>query len=474
MSLSVENLYLIGDDATRQGAYDLFVRQMQSAAPVHSVFFNNIGPVGGFDAAFVNPVAIALVCSAISRSSLYRFSATIDQPKADSFWATRLDGSGGISAGQANYRQLFGSAAYDGTSFAEYLPQGASWAASLAKMVTTNPFINTTMAKMMANDKDWRRRLNLVLYKLDRLDANTVQPVLATWRAAYPNENITIEWPNYNYISAFRFQGAMFLGEVNAAISVRTVQGLGRQTLYIWGNDVAEFERKEARALGLWTTVPAGNTMLCPPECPDSGCFAAGTPLHLADGTIPIQNVRVGDAVLSHGGRTSEHGHERVIVEFEAPQMLFGINDYDPFFVGAHPFLTPEGWKCINPNGARDQNPMLEFGTLAEGDVVYQLESTDPCRYREVKIERITSRAVPAGTRVYSVYLMGERTFHVHGFVVSTNYPMITAARLMQGFARLTPEERAVVAEAILPVMPMLTAAIGRFIEAPIRRALEQ
>ena len=53
------------------------------------------------------------------------------------------------------------------------------------------------------------------------------------------------------------------------------------------------------------------------------------------------------------------------------------------------------------------------------------------------------------------------------------NYPVITAKRLSDAFARLTASERKLIAKQLEPVMPLLVQSIGSFIEAPIRRSLE-
>ena len=48
----------------------------------------------------------------------------------------------------------------------------------------------------------------------------------------------------------------------------------------------------------------------------------------------------------------------------------------------------------------------------------------------------------------------------------------LTEARFAAGVARLSPEERRMLGKALVRALPILTEAIGSFVEAPIRRLL--
>jgi hypothetical protein len=482
--LSVQNLYELSDAPVRTAVTNLFMLQLQ-AAPSVSAFFTTTLPIYELpvEPDWVDDVASALVCSSIARSSLYSFGGTINQLAADACWAGLLadTNTDAITVSQALYDRLFWSnCAGDGQSFAAYGANASFWARSFAAQLSSPVFINETMLKLIGDDPNWLQILNLALYKLRRLDGALVDGVVGAWQNASPNAGIVQNWQTANYLPADMIEPDVFINQVNTAIAVETSHAarLGRvgATAIVHGEAVASFIQGKATALGLATGADPKNVAYCPTDCPSSGsCFVAGTTLHLADGsTIPIEQAGPGIDVLARNGLSSSHGPEHVVVELERDTLIYGFNELAPFFVGGHPFLTADGWKAVIADHAREQNPMLEFGTLSLGDTVYCIESTTPFAYRAVRISRITSSVLTAGSVVYSAFLMGERSFHVNGYCVMSNYPMITEGRLMAGLATLTPSERKALSRALGPVMPLLKRAVGDFVERPIRRALAQ
>lgn len=98
-----------------------------------------------------------------------------------------------------------------------------------------------------------------------------------------------------------------------------------------------------------------------------SSCFTAGTEVILADGSVqPIEMVRIGDQLLGYGGQfNSVLAYDRPLL---GKRRLFAFND-GPFFVTAeHPFLTEEGWKAIDPEATKRENPNLLVAKLEPGD----------------------------------------------------------------------------------------------------------
>src|SRR3972149_9489303 len=114
-----------------------------------------------------------------------------------------------------------------------------------------------------------------------------------------------------------------------------------------------------------------------------SACFAAGTPISTMTGPKAIEEVRVGDMVLTHRGR-----FRPVIATTrrEAGVCEIRIHRLPPMFVTEeHPFLTPEGWvkasdlagryvKVGAPVGLVERTP-VEFEGEVEGDLVDRRES---------------------------------------------------------------------------------------------------
>ena len=83
-----------------------------------------------------------------------------------------------------------------------------------------------------------------------------------------------------------------------------------------------------------------------------SSCFIAGTKVLMADGgERRIETLRPGERVRNGAGGVSR------IVTIERPRLggrkLFGFNGGAGFVTAEHPFLTPSGWKAIDPMATR-------------------------------------------------------------------------------------------------------------------------
>ncbi|MBM0255471.1 hypothetical protein [Micromonospora sp. 4G55] len=480
MPLSVEDLYASTDDDVKAVALSMFTTQLKNSSSVKSVFFagEDTTVAAPSDPGLVDDVACALVCSAISRSSQFGFAQTVDQGRCDGAWRTRLVSDEAVQAGQLLYGSAFADHCRTADhSFAEYLADpGGGWATQLAEHVTTDDFVNVEIAKLIAGQANWLDLLNLVFYKIQRLDPTKVAPVLATWTAAYPDKGITQTWQSANHVPASGFSADQFIGQASQAIGQKKWEGQGGYTtseeFYVYGDQVDGFLRDRPTQLGL-TTGQRPDNQVTENSGGIFGCFVAGTPVHLADGTtIPVERVSLDDEVLAQGGLTGVHSDERVVVPLPEGCTIYGINDLDPFFSAGHLFWTTEGWKAISPRIALEENADREVGQLQVGDVVHRVVRTDPLRYDEVRIDQISQARLDAGATLHGLHLHGARSYHAHGFCVGMNYPVITEKRLMDGFARLTPSERQLVDAHLSAIAPLLEHAVGRFVTAPLRRAV--
>jgi len=125
-----------------------------------------------------------------------------------------------------------------------------------------------------------------------------------------------------------------------------------------------------------------------------SACFAAGTFVSTLGGPKPIEQVEVGEMVLTHLGR-----YRRVLTTMrrEASVYKIRIHRLPPMLATAeHPFLTPEGWaKASTLSGryvqiGRPEEPVprrqIEFDGEVHGDLVYGrktgLSATSAARHR--------------------------------------------------------------------------------------------
>ena len=102
---------------------------------------------------------------------------------------------------------------------------------------------------------------------------------------------------------------------------------------------------------------------------------------------------------------------------------LYGFNDETPFVTDSHPFLTTDGWKCINAEVGQDQQPELNITELKIGDKLIKY-SFITNSYSEEEITSITETY--SQCNIYSVDVegpdsgsdQGNDTYIVNGYVV--------------------------------------------------------
>ncbi|HLM56191.1 MAG TPA: Hint domain-containing protein, partial [Pyrinomonadaceae bacterium] len=492
-ALSVDNLYQLDDAPVVARVQQVFISQLQASPSVQSVFFGGASaPVAPADAGWVDNVAVALVCDSIAGSSLHGFSQAINESASNKYWSTQLapTSQSAIRASQSLYDWAFPAyCAAGGNSFQDYLSNNPqSWGQQLAAQVSGNSFIVTEILKIIDSDPHWQQKLNLTLYKLNRLDASLVQGVINAWTAALPGKGIMTGLLSFNRVPSSLFQSTYFIQQVNSAIGVQTTtqtsshsfsqasSGQSRTIVapsqYGYGLAVASFLKGKPASLGFTSGTAPDNYEYVNGG---GGCFVPGTLVQLASGeAIPIEDVREGHEVLGKDGAVGVQTDELVIIELHENIRMYGINGSEPFFSGGHMFWTHEGWKAVSPEMALEENPNLSVGPLKEGDTIYRLKSASPPSYDEVKIESLTTWGRPAGEKLYGLHLHGARSYHADGFLVAMNYPVLTERRLADGFASLSEAERRLLLETLTPVMPLLRKAVGSFIEKPLHRALTQ
>jgi hypothetical protein len=137
-----------------------------------------------------------------------------------------------------------------------------------------------------------------------------------------------------------------------------------------------------------------------------SGCFAAGSQVLMSDGTTKaIEHIVIGDVVAGDSGYYNEV--EGVVVV--NTERLYSLNRGSFFVTAAHPFLTVDGWKAIDPSLSNSYQD-IDVGTLEVGD---QLITTTG--YEVVtSVESIEVQ----DTVVYTLQVNGNDTFIVDGYVV--------------------------------------------------------
>ena len=192
------------------------------------------------------------------------------------------------------------------------------------------------------------------------------------------------------------------------------------------------------------------------------GCFVAGTVVKLSDGQgLSIEKQSEGIKVLALGGETTTITDEFVEHMLDEGQKLFGFNDDAPFAALHHPFWTTEGWKCLDPETAKEENPDVDFKLLQVGDIVFRIAQTEPLLYKSTKINRFTFKMLQKPTKIYGLHLDGPRSYHANGYAVMANYPVLTKKRIQQGMKMLSEEQQESLVSAISSVKVELSKVLG-------------
>ncbi len=145
-------------------------------------------------------------------------------------------------------------------------------------------------------------------------------------------------------------------------------------------------------------------------------CFVAGTQVKLADGSeMDIENIQIGDVLLG------QDNSENQVLAFDRPvlaqRLLYSFNS-GPFFVTQeHPFLTPDGWKSLNPSATQRENSQLVVDLLQLGDYLYLADGS--C---ELLIS-IESQSGKHDTPLYNFMLSNNKSYFANGYLAHNKDP---------------------------------------------------
>lgn len=151
------------------------------------------------------------------------------------------------------------------------------------------------------------------------------------------------------------------------------------------------------------------------------GCFAAGTPVQMSDGSSKrIQDVRVGDGVLSWNSQTNTFVPSKVSEVFTKNaatlmDMILRTENGDCIELRCtdnHPFLTDSGWAAVSPI---KEFVETEQSILKEGDNV-RLSST--CEGREEYATVLSLAHVEGIHQVHNFHVADTHSYVVNGVVV--------------------------------------------------------
>jgi hypothetical protein len=142
------------------------------------------------------------------------------------------------------------------------------------------------------------------------------------------------------------------------------------------------------------------------------GCFVAGTPVLMSDGTSKsIEALRVDERVLAHDGKQQIHATVIACISFPSKQTYkLTFSDGNVLTTtDSHPIATSQGWKSISPASTANENPGLPVTTLTVGDNIYTADGT-LCRLISILKREITT--------VYNITVDGSHTYYASNVLV--------------------------------------------------------
>ncbi len=138
-------------------------------------------------------------------------------------------------------------------------------------------------------------------------------------------------------------------------------------------------------------------------------CFVEGTKILLSNGnSMMVENLKVGDLVLGSQGLYNKVVELMILQKQD--RHIYAFNGGRYFVTEAHPFMTTDGWKAMNPVAAHEVNPQLTIGQLKEGDIMITQSGT-------IRLERIEFKFIK-GVVVYNPVLDGSHDYYADGFLV--------------------------------------------------------
>lgn len=163
------------------------------------------------------------------------------------------------------------------------------------------------------------------------------------------------------------------------------------------------------------------------------GCVRAGTRILVAPGCeVPVESIEKGTPVVAAGGSVSRASGE--LVRNGAVDAFYVINGDAPFLSLEHPILTQDGFKCLDPDGARMIDPTVEVSLLQVGDLVNRVEVDEGGRvaYRLEEVRSIEVETVAQGSEMsYDLHFAdGYKSCHANGYVCLLNYPAMTLSQV--------------------------------------------
>lgn len=170
---------------------------------------------------------------------------------------------------------------------------------------------------------------------------------------------------------------------------------------------------------------------------PPSGCVLAGTRILMADNTFKqITDVNPNDKIINADGCKSECSGE--VVKNNHVQVLYSINEDEPFMSLEHLILTASGYKCIDTETALELNPRLRIAQLKIGDIVFKYDGK---KRIPVVVEKINYKSDNTALCADIHIADGLKSYITdNGYICYANYPEITADSILGSLSPLAED----------------------------------
>eukprot|EP00357_Protocruzia_adherens_P018490 CAMPEP_0115014558 /NCGR_PEP_ID=MMETSP0216-20121206/26162_1 /TAXON_ID=223996 /ORGANISM="Protocruzia adherens, Strain Boccale" /LENGTH=425 /DNA_ID=CAMNT_0002384345 /DNA_START=50 /DNA_END=1324 /DNA_ORIENTATION=+ len=180
----------------------------------------------------------------------------------------------------------------------------------------------------------------------------------------------------------------------------------------------------------------------------------------------PAETLSENDTILGARGGISKLSDRAKFGQTPCATIFYGINDHPAFFCAGQPLWTNGGWKAIDPEMAKKENPWLDVSRLSVGDYIYRLntETTAPGKveYDKIKIKSFSSRTISQGSPKLNLHCReGARSFHANGFLLANNYPEVTATRTAKNINRLSLKEKNKIIKNLHKAKPLIKNTFG-------------
>ena len=175
----------------------------------------------------------------------------------------------------------------------------------------------------------------------------------------------------------------------------------------------------------------------------DSGCVKAGTKILTDDNMlVSVEDIVENTAVRNCMDSVSKTDNE--LIKNTEVEMLYSINDDEPFMSLEHAVLTERGWCSLNPEASMSINRYNKVSKLEKGDIIKKVSVVngvleyEDCCVEKINIAPNTEKAVCYDLHFYD----GYNSYYANGYPVLLNYPGFTLAGLTENIGGMTEEEK--------------------------------